>query len=202
MNAQHLMKSHDHGTPPEFIELAQATLGVIDVDPASSEKWNKRIKARRVITEDENGLRTPWFDGAPSPLQLRTRALRPAAGRAGPGTFFTNPPSDKRGELVANFWWACAEYFKLGWATAGIYVGFSVEQLSRLQRVGASSHPLLHVTLVPEQRHDYFDGETNRLQQDATHASFVTLLTRSARQIETFAVLGGALGHVINGDRR
>lgn len=201
--AQHLLKTHDHGSPPEFVELGRATIGIPDVDPASSEKWNRGIRARRIIDEVENGIRTPWFPGAPSPLQARSRSLPPLIGSSHkPGTVWLNPPNDKRGDLVAAFWWALARYFKLGWATSAIYIGFNVEQLSRLQRVSADSHPLEHVTLVPARRADYIDGGSMRLQEDAPHASFVTLLSRSPREIETFACLGGKLGHVINGDRR
>lgn len=202
-SAAHLLQSHDHGSPPEVIALARVTMGRIDVDPASSAKWNERIGAARIITAEQNFARTPWFAGAPAPLQLRTNQLRPIAGsKHEPETVFCNPPNDKRGDLVASAWWALAEYFKLGWARSAVYVGFNVEQLSRLQRVSAASHPLEHVTLVPAKRIDYLDGATLRLQEDAPHASFVTLLSRNPREIETFACLGGKLGHVVNGDRR
>lgn len=203
MNAAHLLQSHDHGSPDPFIAIAREVLGLISVDPASSAKWNKRVGAARFITAEQNAIRTPWFPGAPSPLQLRTKSLPPIASSAHqPGTVFLNPPNDKRGDLVAAFWWALARYFRLGWCTAGIYVGFNVEQLSRLQRVSADSHPLEHVTLVPASRENYIDGETLQLQEDAPHASFVTLLSRNPREIETFACLGGKLGHVVNGGRR
>lgn len=201
MSAQHSLKSHDHGSPPEFVDLAHRTIGLPTVDPASSPKWNGFVQASRIITAAQGFTKTPWFAGAPAPLQLRVDQKRPAAGDE-TGTAFFNPPNDKRGELVAAAWWALAEYFHLGWVTAGIYVGFNVEQLSRLQRVDARSHPLQHVTLVPAKRRDYRDGSTTKLQEDAPHASFVTLLSRNARQIETFAVLGRELGHVVNGDRR
>jgi hypothetical protein len=202
MNAQHSAKTDQHGSPPSFVTLARTTMGRIDVDPASSAMWNENIGAARFITKQQNGLRTPWFPGAPAPLELRTRARRPTPARDEPGTVLLNPPGDRRGALVAAFWWALAEYFAWGWATSAVYIGFSVEQLARLQRVGARSHPLLHVTLVPAKRENYVDAETGELQEDATHASFVTLLSRSAAEIETFVGLGSELGHVVNGDRR
>jgi hypothetical protein len=202
MNAQHSAKTDQHGTPPSFLKLARATIGSFDVDPASSAMWNENVRARRFITKQQNGLRTPWFPGAPAPLELRTQARCPNRDGDEPGTVFLNPPGDRRGALVAAFWWALAEYFAWGWATSAVYIGFSVEQLARLQRVGARSHPLLHVTLVPAWRENYVDAETGELQEDATHASFVTLLSRSGAEIETFAGLGSELGFVINGDRR
>jgi len=201
VTAQHSMDSHDHGSPPEFVELARETLVTFDVDPASSEKWNANIRARRIITAAENFRTTPWFPGAPSVRRLRSNPARPPAGYVAQ-TAILNPPGDKRGRLVAEAWFGVAEYFRLGWCSGAVYIGFSVEQLSRLQRVGAYSHPLQHVTLVPTTRADYLDGVSGKLQEDAPHASFVTLLSRSARQIETFAAHGSQLGFVINGDRR
>lgn len=201
MNAQHSAVTDDHGSPPSFVELARKTLGHIDVDPASSPKWNANVGANRIITAEEDFRKTPWFPGAPSVRQLHSNPARPPAGYL-PQTMFGNPPGDKRGRLVKQFWFGTAEYFRLGWCSGAVYVGFSVEQLARLQRVGAYSHPLVHVTLVPAYREDYLDGATGKQQEDATHASFVTLLSRSSRQIATFAALGAELGHVVNGDRR
>lgn len=210
MSAQHSMETDEHGTPPEFIRLAHETMGGIDVDPASSPAWNKNVGATRIITKEQNGLRTPWFSDAPSPLELltsKTRPLRPAISAGAEldppvRRVICNPPSDKRGALVAAFWRALTRYFQRGWVTSGVWIGFNVEQLSRLQRVGAPSHPLQHITLIPRVRADYIDAATGELQGDAPHASFVTLLTRSRREIEIFASLGGELGHVVNGDRR
>lgn len=208
MNAQHSAETCEHGSPPAFVNLAHDVMGGIDIDPASSSTWNVNVRALRIISEAENGLRTPWFAGAPAPLELRTNPMRPLKPSISAGVElaprrrgFVNPPGDRRGALVAAFWFATAEYFHLGWLTSAVWVGFSVEQLSRLQRVGARSHPLQHITLIPSRRIDYIDGQTGKVQEDATHASFVTLLTRSRREIQTFAALASQYGHVVNGDR-
>jgi hypothetical protein len=210
VTAQHSMETDEHGSPPEFVELARETMGGIDVDPASSPEWNRNVGATRIITKQQNGLRTPWFPDAPPPIRLRTSMARPHVPavcggvevKRAPRRVILNPPGDPRGALVAAFWFAITEYFHLGWMTAGVWIGFNVEQLSRLQRVGARSHPLEHVTLVPAKRHNYVDGETGKLQEDAPHASFVTLLTRNPREVETFAAIGGQYGCIVNGDRR
>ena len=201
MTAQHSMITDEHGSPPSFVNLARAVMRGIDVDPASSAIANRNVRATRFIDAKQDFRVTPWFEGAPAPNRLRTNPARAPSSHT-KGRTFGNPPSDKRGVLVARFWWLFVEYFELGWITSGIYVGFNVEQLSRLQRVGARSHPLEHVTLIPRKREDYIDLETGELQEDAPHASFVTLLSRSSREIETFAALGSELGHVVNGDRR
>lgn len=196
--AQHSSETPEHGSPPEFVQLAHDTFGLPDVDPASSPQWNGLVRARRIITEQENGLRTPWFEGAPPPLELRTNPLRPVALR--PYTVFVNPPGEPTGDLVAQFWFAIAEYYRLGWFRAGIWIGFNVEQLARLQRTGAATHPLAEITLVPSSRKAYRITPT-KINPQPPHASFVTLLSRESATRKRFAAFAGELGYVVNGDR-
>ena len=47
-------------TPTEFIESAREVMGGIDLDPASSAKANKIVKAEEYFTAEENGLNKPW----------------------------------------------------------------------------------------------------------------------------------------------
>jgi hypothetical protein len=200
MNAQHSMLSDDHGTPPEFVAIARAVLGIVDLDPTSSEKWNRTICATRIITAEQNALVTPWFEGAPAPSELVTdRRVAPAHHIR--GRTFCNFPNDKRGKLVARLWTTLVEYYFRGWVTCAVYVGFSVEQLSRLQRVGARAHPLVWPTCIPRSRHNYLDGDALELQEDAPHASFLTLLSRDRDQVERFTAFASELGTVVNGDR-
>jgi phage N-6-adenine-methyltransferase len=49
------------GTPLEIIELTRALFGRIDVDPASNEAAQKRIKAKLYYTKADNGLEKPWI---------------------------------------------------------------------------------------------------------------------------------------------
>ena len=53
-------------TPHRLVEAARATMGGIDLDPASSKKANTVVKARRIITEDEDALSssTDWYSYA------------------------------------------------------------------------------------------------------------------------------------------
>jgi hypothetical protein len=195
----HSAATAQHGTPPSLIALIHGTFGgPPDLDPASSPAWNDLMQARRIITADEDALVTPWCDGAPAPNRLGTDRRIAPAGHA--MTVALNPPGDPRGELVAAFWRVLVEYYLRRWVTAAIWVGFNVEQLSRLQRVGARSHPLRHPTCVPAERIPYRQSLTE-LGEDPPHASFLTLLSREPRQIETFAALGSELGSVVNGDR-
>lgn len=47
-------------TPPDYVEAARRVLGRIDLDPASSEKAQKTIKARRYYSADDDGLSQEW----------------------------------------------------------------------------------------------------------------------------------------------
>lgn len=47
-------------TPPEYISLARAVLGDIDVDPASSKLAQETVKARQYYDKEQDGLRQPW----------------------------------------------------------------------------------------------------------------------------------------------
>ncbi len=47
-------------TPSEIIEAARSVLGVIDVDPASTKKVNKVVKAKIFYTKETDGLTKKW----------------------------------------------------------------------------------------------------------------------------------------------
>ena len=47
-------------TPDLFLEIARATLGVIDLDPASSVAAQERVKARRYFDVADDGLAHQW----------------------------------------------------------------------------------------------------------------------------------------------
>jgi hypothetical protein len=53
-------KSCEWYTPVRYIELAKAVLHSIDLDPASGPVPQSWIKANRIFTEEDNGLKQEW----------------------------------------------------------------------------------------------------------------------------------------------
>jgi hypothetical protein len=198
LHSLHSLLTHDHGTPRPIITLVHAVIGKPDLDPASHPKWNELIQAKRIITEEQDAHVSPWFADAPLPNRLGTDRRCLPDDQQGE-TVFNNPPNDRRGRVVAFFWRTLVEYFFRGYCRSAIFVGFNVEQLSRLQRVGARTSPLRHPTIVPRERPEYLDNATLLPQSDPAHASFITLLSRDPREIQTFIALGQELGDVTNG---
>lgn len=48
------------GTPPEWIALARAVMGDIDLDPASNRDAQKVVVAKKYFTKDDDGLTKKW----------------------------------------------------------------------------------------------------------------------------------------------
>ncbi|GGA80565.1 hypothetical protein GCM10011369_23120 [Neiella marina] len=66
-------------TPPEIIAAARGVLGEIDLDPASSEVANKRVRAKRYFAENDDGLAQPWAGNVwmNHPWGAREKACKP-----------------------------------------------------------------------------------------------------------------------------
>lgn len=160
MSAQHSAASCEHGTPEEIIELARHTLGGIDLDPASSERWNKHVGAKRYYCRQNDGLLQPWF-----------------------GRVFVNPPGRdttyNTPSLVRKFWSRLVEHWRAGKIDGAIWVGYSLEQLVQLQAEPA--HPLQFPTLIPAARLKFNHPAINVASgiapgKSPTHGNFITLL--------------------------
>ena len=184
MNARHLSKTAEWGSPSRLVEIAHLVLpGGVDLDPASSDFWNRMVRARRFIDVHEDGLLADWSpDGFPV-------------------TVFLNPPGDQTGQLVKDFWNRLASKWLTGEVRSAVWVGFNLEQLTYLQdhRVSPPGLP----TCIPRNRIPYrrFEDGIAREVDDPTHGSFFTLLPErggDGQQVGAFARLTAPLGKTIN----
>lgn len=71
----HSSKNHEWQTPSHIIEAARKAMVWIDLDPASSEKANERVKATSYFDREMDGLSLPWHGNI---------WLNPPYGRSGP----------------------------------------------------------------------------------------------------------------------
>lgn len=55
------MPNNEWYTPKSILDPARMVLGEFDLDPASCEAAQKRVKARRFYTKEQNGLTHPWY---------------------------------------------------------------------------------------------------------------------------------------------
>jgi len=63
-NAQQINQEsgdYEYYTPIKIVNAAREVMGNIDLDPASTRKANKQIKAGKIFTEKQNGLKKKWF---------------------------------------------------------------------------------------------------------------------------------------------
>lgn len=183
--ALHSSKTDDHGTPPEYVEMARDIMGGIDLDPFSSSYWNHHIvKARSIcdgVTRD--GFAEPWW-----------------------GRVFINHPGVPRSGNTRRSWAKLVSAWTRGEVETALWVGFRLDQLAELQ--SEAVHPLQMFNLIPRERVCYMirNGSGPPIRsKDPTHSSYFTLLptrasvSQARTQLEKFRVysesliIGGAL---------
>jgi hypothetical protein len=174
MNAQHLAKTACWGTPSDIVERARTVMGSIDLDPASEPLHNKVVKATRYYTAEDNGLTQPWE-----------------------GNIFLNPPGDKSGKLVKDFWKKLIEEYVAGRVKQAIYVAFSIEQLGRLQ--GAAEYNPMHFPFCIPRHRVCFNDENGIEQSQPTHSNAIVYLHGFSGNVSKFTETFFSLGQVVWG---
>lgn len=157
VEARHSSESVEHYTPPEIIEATHATMGGIDLDPASSEIANRTVKARRFFSAASNGFLLPWSDPTNTPSRV---FLNPPGGQCDPwgnalikakvvgkGWKYPNgapcptpfyyangwPCEHPSRPAQKSWWYKLAHEFAEGRVAQAVFVGFSIEILQQAQ---------------------------------------------------------------------
>ncbi len=155
---QHSHETSRWGTPDDsrfrIVSRARLTMGSIDFDPCSEEKFNKTVKATTYfsfIERGEDGMTLPWVKDANTLL---------------------NPPGEEKGKPRQNFVKRFWNKMLVEPIKQCIYIGFSMDQLAIL--ADAKYHPtdfscLFLRNRIPFDRHDLNPGEKGQ----PSHANFV-----------------------------
>lgn len=152
MHGKHSQKNPNFMSPTWLVKAAREVLGEIDLDPATDEEANKIVKAKRIYTAKDDGLRQTWcakrqntaiFLNPPGGL-VRTAAARAAL-----------PKELRASRSSAAIWWhkLCCEHAQGG--CEAIFVGFSIELLQSCQAFAERDyhrHPLEFPCCFPRER--------------------------------------------------
>lgn len=208
VNDRHSNATPSWGTPQDIIEAARHVLGgAIDLDPASSEFFNSRVRARRFYSLEDDGLRKSWCDYFPyedndhefpvDDVERFSIFLNPPSGRY-TGTKFTHGNlSLIRGNWINKlFWQKLLDEIQLGHVSHAIYVAYSLEQVQTTQ--GCCTNSILEYPVCfPKVRLDFVDEEGKEWTQ-GTHASAIVYVPGLLNNSELFNSEFTQFGKVIN----
>jgi hypothetical protein len=157
-------------TPPRYIEAARATMGAIDLDPASCATANLVVRAARYFDVATDGLRQPWY-----------------------GRVYCNPPySDYKGQAAAWAGQLLAEYLAGRVAQGVLLVNLSTAYQPAMQRIAKVGM----VCMVSERiKFMNVDGASvDRRKRSPTQANVIFYL---GERRQAFAEHFGRLGVVL-----
>lgn len=210
-NPRHSSESFEHGSPPRVVQAAWEVMGVIDLDPASSEKFNEVVEARSFFDKAANGLKQAWrgniflnppgglVDGAGRSVFVKTKNRVGCSSSGACGL----PPGHKHQAVTSSakaWWYKLASEWDLGRVEQAIFIGFSLEilQTTQADQIDGLPTPLDFPICVPSQRIKYLSAdEDGRLTpgEDPTHASFFAYIGPNVVAFrKVFAQFGKVVG--------
>lgn len=195
MNAQHLSLSDSWMTPQDIIDRTTRTLGGIDIDPASCEAANERVKADHWYDEKADGLAVEWT----IPPWLR----RPKGDYAPQAAVFCNPPGGKypKGHALGGqgktglFWQKLMTERAVGHIKHAVFLFFSIEALSNLQGNDFYS-PTQFPVCIPDHRIAY-DPPPGVKASQPTHANAIVYVPGTVDDTQAFMAQFAPLGHIL-----
>lgn len=187
MSIQHSSRSDLWYTPDHILDGVRRVLGEIDLDPASDAEANLTVRARRIITKEQDGLRCDWgSDG-----------LRCDWG-SDCGSIFLNPPGGKIGNQskTALFWQRLMNYNAMGYISHAIFLAFSLEALQVTQACaggGIAGFPFC----VPKSRIK-FKAPDGTVPTAPSHSNMIVYVPGSVDKTELFEHTFAFFGAVLN----
>lgn len=205
MHGKHSQKNPNFMSPTWLVKAAREVLGEIDLDPASDEEANKIIKAERIYTAADDGLRKSWRVGESNTtifLNPPGGLIRTAAARA------ALPEELRASRSSAAIWWhkLCVEHARGG--LEAIFVGFSIELLQSCQAFAERRfhrHPLEFACCFPRERISFVEldeGGERRVAGMPGHGNVIVHLplrsaaARKAQQANRFEDAFSEYGYV------
>ena len=162
--ANYSSESNEWYTPARYIEAAREVLGVIDLDPASSQFANETVRAVRFFTSKDDGLSREWH-----------------------GRFFMNPPYGKTDEgksMAGEFCNKAIAEYETGNVSAGIILVNSLH--SQSWQAPLYKFPVCFV----DHRIQFVNGEGDENRNPTFQNIFIYLGNEVSRFAEVFRRLG------------
>jgi len=151
-------------TPDWLVEKCREMLGgTISLDAASSAEANKVIKADRFYDITANALAQRWDHDTPY-WDFRHSNGKP--------TLFLNPPGERSGKLIRQFWSHWDHHSASGHFYASVWVDFNLDHLRFIRRVPGD------ILIIPRKRLAFKDPATGKVKKGAQIGGF--LLFRGA----------------------
>ncbi len=172
MNVQHSSMYNAWYTPVDILRRVRLVLGEIDLDPASDEFGNSRVKAKDYFSESEDALVQPWPGGL---------------------SYFVNPPGGKHlnKSMAALFWRKLMAVENL---THAVFIAFSLEQMQTTQD-GLGKSILDFPFCVPAKR-VRFDTASGRPGEAPSHSNVIVYIPGKLNYKEKFYDIFSDLGKV------
>lgn len=179
----HSSAEDSYGTPEAYLVAAAQVLGGIDLDPASSARWNRRVQAAFIYTEYDDGLSQPWF-----------------------GSVWLNAPGGKfpkghklGGQSKAGLFWAkLLREIKAGNVEHAIVCAFNLNQLQSTQACALGAM-LDFPVCFPSARVAYWSA-TGEAKSPPHASAFVYVPGKKVDRRELFGDVFAKFGKVIGAE--
>lgn len=175
MNIQHLSRDDDWRTPVSVVGKVKRVLGEIDLDPASNVFANQQIQAKKIFTEETDGLTSTWGLNE---------------------SIFCNPPSGKVGSKSKTnlFWQKLMHEVYSGNVGHAIFLAFSIEQLQSSQRKGVP--PMMAFPFCVPAKRIAFEDPRGEDRKAPSHSNMIIYVPGSIDKTYVFKEVFSSLGYV------